>query len=36
MRLICILIALARMRIGRWLIQFGAMLIETGTWLIKL
>jgi hypothetical protein len=36
MRLIRLLIALARIRLGRWLIQSGAILIETGTWLIKL
>jgi hypothetical protein len=36
MRLIRLLTALARISLGRWLIQLGAMLIETGTWLIKL
>jgi len=36
MRLIRLLIALARMRLGRWLIQSGAKLIEAGTWLIKM
>jgi hypothetical protein len=36
MRLIRMLIVLARIGLGRWLIQLGAMLIETGTWLIKL
>ena len=36
MRLMRLRIALARMRLGRWLIQSGAILIETGTWLIKL
>jgi hypothetical protein len=35
MRLIRLLMALARMRLGRWLIQSGAKLIEAGTWLIK-
>jgi hypothetical protein len=36
MPLIRILIGLARMGLGRWLIQLGAIIIETGIWLIQL